>query len=107
MGPKAKRGRTLEASPPPPGPRHFLLKTEPDAFSLDDLRRAPEQRTSWEGVRNFAARNVLREMRLGVRAGERRATAVLPAVGPRLLLPLQRKAVGNCGRRERRQGGLS
>ena len=46
--------------------RYWLLKTEPDVFSFDDLRRAPGATTYWDGVRNFQARNYLRdELRLG------------------------------------------
>lgn len=37
------------------------MKTEPDTFGIDDLERAPRQTTSWEGVRNFQARNMLRD----------------------------------------------
>ncbi len=43
----------------------WLLKTEPDAFSFQDLLASPEGTTSWEGVRNYGARNFLREMRVG------------------------------------------
>lgn len=46
-------------------PRCWLLKTEPDEFSFDDLLAAPHRATVWEGVRNYQARNSLREMRLG------------------------------------------
>lgn len=40
---------------------HWLFKTEPDLFSIDDLARAPGRKTSWEGVRNYQARNFLRD----------------------------------------------
>ena len=43
--------------------RHWLFKSEPDAFSIDDLER--DGRTEWSGVRNFQARNLMREMRAG------------------------------------------
>ena len=44
--------------------RHWLLKTEPDVFSFHDLLRKGTER--WDGVRNFQARNFMRdEMRLG------------------------------------------
>jgi predicted RNA-binding protein with PUA-like domain len=44
----------------------WLLKTEPDVFSFDDLLRAPRHTTGWDGVRNFQARNFLRdEMKRG------------------------------------------
>lgn len=42
----------------------WLLKTEPDAFSFQDLFASPERTTPWEGVRNYGARNFLREMRV-------------------------------------------
>jgi predicted RNA-binding protein with PUA-like domain len=41
--------------------RHWLMKTEPDEFSIDDLARAPRQRTAWFGVRNYQARNFMRD----------------------------------------------
>ena len=44
-------------------PRHWLFKTEPDAYSIDDLER--DGRTEWSGVRNFQARNNMREMKPG------------------------------------------
>ena len=46
--------------------RHWLLKTEPSVFSFDDLMAAPRRTTGWEGVRNYQARNYLRdEMKKG------------------------------------------
>ncbi len=46
--------------------RHWLLKTEPEAFSFDDLLRAPRSTAGWDGVRNYQARNFLRdEMKKG------------------------------------------
>ena len=44
-------------------PRYWLLKTEPESFSIDDLERVG--REEWSGVRNFTARNFMREMRVG------------------------------------------
>jgi predicted RNA-binding protein with PUA-like domain len=41
--------------------RYWLFKSEPDVFSIDDLVRAPKQTTFWNGVRNFQARNLLRD----------------------------------------------
>ena len=41
--------------------RYWLLKTEPSTFSFDDLWAAPKQTTFWDGVRNFQARNTLRD----------------------------------------------
>ncbi|MBL7816639.1 MAG: EVE domain-containing protein [Saprospiraceae bacterium] len=42
---------------------YWLLKSEPESFSLDDFRK--EQVTVWYGVRNYAARNNLKTMQLG------------------------------------------
>jgi predicted RNA-binding protein with PUA-like domain len=45
------------------------MKTEPDVFSIDDLIVAPNQTTCWDGVRNYQARNFMRDrMKLGDRA---------------------------------------
>jgi predicted RNA-binding protein with PUA-like domain len=41
--------------------QYWLLKTEPDTFGIDDLERAPRKTTSWDGVRNYQARNMLRD----------------------------------------------
>lgn len=44
----------------------WLMKSEPDEFSIDDLVKAPGQTTSWFGVRNYVARNFMRDtMRIG------------------------------------------
>lgn len=49
--------------------RYWLMKSEPDEFSIDDLARAPKQTTAWFGVRNYQARNYMRDdMRVGDRA---------------------------------------
>ncbi len=40
---------------------HWLFKSEPDAFSIDDLAAAPKKTAAWDGVRNFQARNMLRD----------------------------------------------
>ena len=41
--------------------QYWLLKTEPTTFSMDDLWNAPKRTTFWDGVRNFQARNTLRD----------------------------------------------
>jgi predicted RNA-binding protein with PUA-like domain len=44
--------------------KHWLMKCEPSAYSIDDLAR--DGKTSWEGVRNYQARNFMRdEMKRG------------------------------------------
>jgi predicted RNA-binding protein with PUA-like domain len=40
-------------------PQHWLMKSEPETYSIDDLKR--DKRTAWEGVRNFQARNFMRD----------------------------------------------
>jgi len=41
--------------------KYWLLKTEPESFSIQDLQKAPNQTTYWDGVRNYQARNFLRD----------------------------------------------
>ena len=49
--------------------RYWLMKSEPDEFSIDDLAAAPARTTAWFGVRNYQARNFMRDnMRIGDRA---------------------------------------
>ena len=49
--------------------RHWLMKSEPDEVSIDDLAAMPKQTVAWYGVRNYQARNYMRdEMRLGDQA---------------------------------------
>ncbi len=45
---------------------YWLLKSEPDVFGYDDLVRV--KREGWDGIRNFQARNYLREMKVGDKA---------------------------------------
>lgn len=40
---------------------HWLFKTEPGCFSFDDLKNRPDMTEPWDGVRNFQARNFLRD----------------------------------------------
>ena len=42
---------------------YWLLKSDPDEFSWMDLKQNKDQTTAWDGVRNYQARNFLREMR--------------------------------------------
>jgi predicted RNA-binding protein with PUA-like domain len=45
---------------------HWLMKTEPTTFSIDDLAAMPDRTTGWDGVRNYQARNFMRDgMQLG------------------------------------------
>jgi predicted RNA-binding protein with PUA-like domain len=58
---------TLMSDPMPAAPKkYWLLKTEPTSFSIQDLSKAPKKTTCWDGVRNYQARNFLRdEMKRG------------------------------------------
>jgi len=40
---------------------YWLMKSEPDVFGIDDLKRRPKQTEHWDGVRNYQARNMLRD----------------------------------------------
>lgn len=41
--------------------RYWLMKTEPTTFGIEHLARAPKHTTGWDGVRNYQARNMLRD----------------------------------------------
>lgn len=40
---------------------YWLMKSEPDVFGIDDLKAAPKKTTAWDGVRNYQARNFMRD----------------------------------------------
>jgi len=44
---------------------YWLMKSEPDVFGVDDLAAAPRKTTAWWGVRNYQARNFMRDMQRG------------------------------------------
>ncbi len=45
---------------------YWLMKSEPDEYSIDDLRTAPNQTEMWHGIRNYQARNFIRDdLRIG------------------------------------------
>jgi predicted RNA-binding protein with PUA-like domain len=49
-------------------PKYWLLKSEPESFSIQDLAKSPKKTTCWSGVRNYQARNYMRdEMKIGDR----------------------------------------
>jgi predicted RNA-binding protein with PUA-like domain len=41
--------------------QYWLFKSEPSVFSIEDLEQAPKKTTFWDGVRNYQARNFLRD----------------------------------------------
>jgi len=46
--------------------KYWLMKSEPDVFSIDDLKNRPDSTEHWDGVRNYQARNMMRDdMKVG------------------------------------------
>ena len=45
--------------------KYWLMKSEPDCFSIDDLAKAPKKTKCWDGVRNYQARNFISAMEIG------------------------------------------
>lgn len=61
--------------------QYWLLKSEPESFSIDDLASAPRKTTSWDGVRNYQARNFIRDqMKVGDQALFYHSSCDIPAV---------------------------
>lgn len=60
--------------------RYWLMKSEPSVFSIDDLAASSKQTTCWDGVRNYQARNFMREMALGEQVLFYHSNADPPAV---------------------------
>ncbi|MEX2122259.1 MAG: EVE domain-containing protein [Woeseia sp.] len=58
---------------------YWLMKSEPDAYSIDDLKR--DRRIPWEGIRNYQARNMIRDdMKAGDRAFFYHSSCEVPAI---------------------------
>lgn len=61
--------------------KFWLLKTEPESFSIEHLAKLPKQTTCWDGVRNYQARNFIRdEMRVGDRVLFYHSSTAVPAI---------------------------
>jgi predicted RNA-binding protein with PUA-like domain len=61
--------------------KYWLVKTDADCFSIHDLAKEPKQTSCWSGVRNYQARNFMRdEMKLGDRVLVYHSSADPPAV---------------------------
>lgn len=60
--------------------RYWLMKSEPEGYSIHDLAREPTQTTHWDGVRNYQARNFMRAMQVGDRVLFYHSNAEPPAV---------------------------
>ena len=48
--------------------KYWLLKSDPEEFGWEHLKALPSQKTAWDGVRNYQARNFLKEMKAGDKA---------------------------------------
>ncbi len=60
---------------------YWLMKSEPDVFGIDHLARAKNQTSAWDGVRNFQARNYLKnEMKVGDRAFFYHSSCEVPGI---------------------------
>ncbi|MGC1953171.1 MAG: EVE domain-containing protein, partial [Gammaproteobacteria bacterium] len=61
--------------------QYWLMKSEPNDFSIDDLQARPQQLEPWDGVRNYQARNVMRdEMKSGDLAFFYHSSCALPGI---------------------------
>ncbi|MFQ5936802.1 MAG: EVE domain-containing protein [Acidiferrobacterales bacterium] len=60
--------------------QYWLMKSEPDTFSIDDLAAVRAQIDHWDGVRNYQARNFMRAMKLGDQAFFYHSNCVEPGV---------------------------
>ncbi len=60
---------------------YWLMKNEPEEFGIDDLRERPNKTEPWDGVRNYQARNMLRDqMKVGDRAFFYHSNCATPGV---------------------------
>ena len=63
MGAGERNRQAAPATAPSVPVSHWLMKSEPEVYSIDDLAR--DGKTDWTGVRNFKARNYLKSMKVG------------------------------------------
>ncbi len=80
---KKKPAAPTKKTPPQETGRaqYWLVKSEPDVFSIDDLAKSKNKTTYWDGVRNYQARNTLRDqMKLGDRVLFYHSNATPPAI---------------------------
>jgi predicted RNA-binding protein with PUA-like domain len=59
---------------------YWLLKSEPEAFSIDDLEKRPKKIAPWDGVRNYQARNFLKAMKKGDQAFFYHSSCKIPGI---------------------------
>ena len=59
---------------------YWLMKSEPDVFSIDDLKARPRRTERWDGVRNYQARNFMRAMEKGDQAFFYHSSCPVPGI---------------------------
>ncbi len=59
---------------------YWLMKTEPSTFGLEHLSAAPRRTTAWDGVRNYQARNLLKQMHKGDQAFLYHSSTAVPGI---------------------------
>jgi predicted RNA-binding protein with PUA-like domain len=59
---------------------YWLLKSEPESFGIEHLEKSPQQNTTWEGVRNYQARNLIRQMQVGDQAFFYHSSCKVPGI---------------------------
>lgn len=60
---------------------YWLMKSEPDMFGIDDLKQRPAQTEPWDGVRNYQARNMMRDdMQVGDQAFFYHSNCTVPGI---------------------------
>jgi predicted RNA-binding protein with PUA-like domain len=60
---------------------YWLLKSEPDVYSFEDLKKEGKKGTEWHGIRNYLARNNMRKMQIGDKAFYYHSNIGLEVVG--------------------------
>lgn len=60
--------------------KYWLMKSEPDVFSIDDLKARPRRTEHWDGVRNYQARNFMRAMGKGDEAFFYHSSCAIPGI---------------------------
>lgn len=59
---------------------YWLMKSEPNSYSIDSLIRAPHSTDHWEGVRNYQARNFMNQMKVGDQAFFYHSSCEVPGI---------------------------
>ncbi len=59
---------------------YWLMKSEPNEYSIDDLEHDPKGWEHWDGVRNYQARNFMREMKVGDRVFFYHSNTEVPSI---------------------------